>query len=483
VHVTEQHTLPASLAGYRVHLVGIKWTGMAALAEVLTSRGARVSGSDTDEVFYTDAVLRKLAIPFAEGFDARNLPIDAQLVVHSAAYRREENPELAAAAARGIPMLLYPEALGALSLSADSSGICGVHGKSTTTALCGLILKAWGFPATVLAGTEVPDFGGRSTLVQGTRYFVAETCEYRRHFLNFRPARIVMTSVEPDHLDYFRDLDDILDAFVEYGLRLGDGGSLVYCADDEGASAAAGRIASRRPDVHVIPYGRTAAGAWRVVSESEGSGELSFSLAGSAVRFTLRVPGAYTVLNAAAAIALCSLLWVVERGSAPPDFAAAAAALGAFRGSRRRSEVVGEASGVLFQDDYAHHPTAILKTLEGIRRFYPGRRIVVDFMSHTYSRTRSLLREFSVSFAPAEVVILHRIYASAREKNDSGVTGRDLFDQTTRHHPNVHYFDDPLDALPYLQSELRPGDILVTMGAGDNWKVGRETLRRRGGNR
>jgi UDP-N-acetylmuramate--alanine ligase len=235
--------------------------------------------------------------------------------------------------------------------------------------------------------------------------------------------------------------------------------------------------------VLIIPYGRTADGAWRILAETAGSGEASFTLAGTAVPFLLHIPGTHNVLNAAAALALCSILWHRERGATPPDFAAAAAALAAFRGSRRRCEVVGDAGGVLVIDDYAHHPTALRTTLEGIRRFYPGRRILVDFMSHTYSRTRALLGEFGASFAAADVVLLHRIYASAREKNESGISGRDLYDETSRRHPNVHYFEDPLDALPFLQSELRHGDVLVTMGAGDNWKLGREVLRRRGGPR
>ncbi len=211
--MSEPFHFPESLRGYRVHLVGIKGTGMAALAEILSTRGARITGSDTAEKFYTDAVLHRLSIPYIEGFAENNLPPDVQLVIHSAAYRKDENPELIAAARRGIRDLIYPEALGALSGQSDSSGVSGVHGKSTTTAMCGMILKEWGFPATVLVGAEVPGFGNRSTLVQGDRYLVAETCEYRRHFLNFRARRIVITSIEPDHLDYFKDLQDILAAF------------------------------------------------------------------------------------------------------------------------------------------------------------------------------------------------------------------------------------------------------------------------------
>jgi UDP-N-acetylmuramate--alanine ligase len=476
--VTEPFRPPESFAGFPVHLVGIKGTGMAALAEVLSARGARITGSDTAEKFYTDALLQHLAIAYREYFAADNLPADARLVVHSAAYKRDENPELIAATARGITVLSYPEALGLLSATADSSGICGVHGKSTTTALCGAILKEWGFPATVIVGAEVPSFGGRSTLVQGDRYLVAETCEYRRHFLHFQPKRIVMTSIEPDHLDYFRDLEDMLTAFASYGMSLPPSGALIYCHDDPGARTAAERIHARRNDIAMIPYGRTAAGPFKVNREEPGEGHTRFNLAGWRDTLTLKVPGEHNVLNAAAAVALCSLLWAAERGEGMAvDMTAAGHALVSFTGSRRRSEVVGEAGGVLFMDDYAHHPTAIEKTLAGIRGFYPGRRIVVDFMSHTYSRTRALLPEFGKCFRSADSVILHRIYASAREQNDGGMTARELYQEVSRNHPRVTYFEEPIDAAPFLARELKPGDLFLTMGAGDNWKLGRELLR------
>jgi UDP-N-acetylmuramate--alanine ligase len=481
VSVTEPLRLQGRIDGLRVHLVGIKGTGMAALAEVLFSRGARVSGSDTDEKFYTDAVLERLGIPFREGFNAENLPGDAEIVIHSAAYKRNENPELLAAARRGVAILQYPEALGALSLSADSSGISGVHGKSTTTAMCGVILREWAFPATVIAGAEVPAFGGRSTIVQGDRYLVAETCEYRRHFLNFHPRRIVITSIEPDHLDYFRDLDDMLSAFEEYGISALHAGSVIYCEDDTGAREAARRIRARRPDIDVIPYGLQARGAFRIIEDVAGPGISRFRLAGSDICFALRVPGNHNVLNAAAALALCSEIWKTERGDAPVDMGAASRALAAFTGSRRRSEIVGEAGGVLFMDDYAHHPTAIDKTLAGIRQFHPGRRLIVDFMSHTYSRTQALLADFGRCFNAADKVVLHRIYASAREKNSSGFSGADLSREVARHHPDVTYIEEPMDAIPRLSLELRPGDLFITMGAGDNWKMGRELLRLRGG--
>ena len=479
--MTEPFQFPSSLKGLRVHLVGIKGTGMAALAEVLSARGARITGSDTSEKFYTDAVLRRLSIPFHEGFSADNLPGDAQLVIHSAAYRAEDNPELRAASLRGLPALIYPQALGALSVRSDSSGISGVHGKSTTTALCGMVLKEWGLPATVIVGAEVPGFGDRSTLVAGDRFLVAETCEYRRHFLNFRPSRIVITSVEPDHLDYFRDLEDLLAAFTEYGTALPRGGELIYCADDDGAREAARRIHGQRPDLAVIAYGRTADGPFRIAAEEAESGRTGFRFAGIDTGFELKIPGEHNVLNAAAALAVCAQVWKAARPEVDPDWKAASRALSSFTGSRRRSEIVGEAGGVLFMDDYAHHPTAIQKTLEGIRRFYPGRRLIVDFMSHTYSRTRALLPEFGRCFGPADSVVLHRIYASARETNEGGITGEDLFREVSRHHPRVRYIEEPSRTAALLEAGLAPGDLFVTMGAGDNWKIGRELLRLRGG--
>jgi UDP-N-acetylmuramate--alanine ligase len=189
------------------------------------------------------------------------------------------------------------------------------------------------------------------------------------------------------------------------------------------------------------------------------------------------------VLNAAAALALCGELWKAEKPGIPPDWRGASRALASFTGSRRRSEVVGEAGGVLFMDDYAHHPTAIEKTLAGLRSFHPDRRLVVDFMSHTYSRTQALLPEFGACFAPADLVILHRIYASAREANTGGITGADLYREVARHHRHVRYFEDPADAVAPLAEELAAGDLFITMGAGDNWKIGRELLRLRGGQR
>jgi UDP-N-acetylmuramate--alanine ligase len=468
--------LPDTLSDMRVHFVGIKGTGMCALAELFFRSGARVSGSDRPEQFYTDAILQELGIPYHEEFSADNLPADADLVIYSAAYSPETNEELTAALTRSVPILKYTDALGAYSRRFDSSGIAGVHGKTTTTALTGTLLKALELPAQVLAGSAVGNFGGRSTLVLGDQFFVAETCEYRRHFLSFHPRRIILTSVESDHQDYYPTYESIRDAFVEYAMLLPEGGELIFCADDRGACEVVQLVQQRRKDIECIPYGFNAEGPYRITSMQNGEERTLFTLQGFPVTFRLPVPGKHTVLNAAAALALTLSIrnkYLNTDLVDEPTLDALIKALESFRGSKRRSEIIGEAQGILIMDDYGHHPTAIKTTLEGLRSFYPRRRLVVSFMSHTYTRTAALLDEFAASLKAADVVILHKIYGSAREQYSGGVTGKTLYEKTLSLRNQVYYFDEVMDALPFLKQQLRRGDLFVTLGAGDNWKLGK----------
>ena len=496
--------LPA-LSGAKIHLVGAKGTGMAALAEILKAQGAILSGSDVADVFYTDAILAGLGVDMKVGFNASNLPDKLDLVIHSAAYAPDRNPELLEAARRSIPVMNYPEALGALSGRYDSSGIAGVHGKTTTTAMAGCLISGLGLHATILAGSAVAGFGGRSTMILGDRFFVAETCEYRRHFLNFHPRRIVLTSVESDHQDYYPRYEDILEAFIEYGLLLPRGGELIYCADDAGACEAAAAIASRRPDIRLVPYGLRAKGPFKVEYYRAGDGKASFKLAGFEGEFALKVPGEHLALDATAALALSCSLLAASRAAAPEGDAAGIRglpdgiagpqpgdegrlreALLAFSGSKRRSEFLGEAGGVIFMDDYGHHPTAIRDTIQGIKAFWPGRRLVVDFMSHTYSRTKALFDEFAACLDEADVAVLHRIYASAREEPDPSLDGKKLYEAVAAHRTasgsptgSTLYFEEPDGAREELLGLLGTGDLFLTMGAGDNWKLGAWLLERK----
>lgn len=458
-------------------MVGIKGTGMAALAELLSARGAVLTGSDVPDVFYTDEILRSIGIRPLTPFSAENVGKSVQLVIHSSAYTREKNPELAAAADRGLPIMLYTEALGALSEKSLSCGIAGVHGKTTTTGMAGTLTKALGLPCSVLAGSSIATFDGHCTLIGGTKYFIAETCEYQRHFMDFHPAKILLTSIESDHQDYYPDYESILSAFMQYIDTLPQFGELIYCADDPGACEAAKMIFSSRPDLVFTAYGEKATGDYRLKVHGVKNGVLSFSLKGFGGEFRLRVPGRHNAKNAAGAIALAASLMKEDRGKVTfTDVGKIRAALESFRGSKRRSEIVGEEGGVLVIDDYGHHPTAIATTLAGIKEFYPGRRLVVDFMSHTYSRTQALLGQFAKSFGSADEVLLHKIYASAREQYDGSVTGQTLFEETKKRHRNVKYFEEVMDAREYLAHSLKSGDVFVTMGAGDNWHLGLKVL-------
>jgi len=477
-----------------VYCVGIKGTGVCAIAELINKAGAKVSGSDISEEFYTDAILKKLNIPFFEDFDPSHISKDINLIIHSAAYSADSNPELKRAEELNIPSVKYTDALGAWSSKFDSTGVCGVHGKTTTTAMCGVLMRAAGLPAQILVGSAVIDFDGMSTLTLPedgeskikSKYFIAETCEYRKHFLSFHPKRIILTSVESDHQDYFPTYESIRDAFTEYCRLLPEGGQLFYCADDAGASEVARIIekdmfpSGKIKNVKLIPYGFTASGDYRIVSAKTENARTVFSLAGFEGGIKLSIPGSHEVLNAAAALALTTEISKDENGNplASGQFQSVKNALENFKSTKRRSEIIGEARGIIFMDDYGHHPTAIKTTLDGLKKFYPGKRLIVSFMSHTFTRTAYLLEEFSKAFDDADIVFFHKIYASARENYKGGVNGNTLYERTAavRNKKNTskdtYYFEEYGDAFKPLCEILKSGDIFLTLGAGNNWPLG-----------
>lgn len=500
--MTNQKSLPEDLSGVHIHFVGIKGTGMAALVEIFFHNGAIITGSDVEERFYTDEIIEKLglkALPFSEN----NITDQVEYVVYSSAYKLDKNPDLIEAVRRGVPCLLYTEALGQYSARAFSCGICGVHGKTSTTGLVGTILKEIDdLPAQVLAGSIINSFGNTCTytspLVKSSKQkniFVAETCEYQRHFMSFCPQKIILTSVEPDHEDYYPTYEDIRDAFVDYICKLPAGGDLIYCADDKGAVETALIAYNKRPDIHLVPYGENAGGDYKLKFGKVENEENKFTISNG--NFYLKMPGRHEVLDATAAVALvCQILRYY--GKHPSEYVQKIAqGLANFSGGKRRSEIIGNfttksGNNVLVLDDYGHHPTAVKTTLEGYREFYKGRKIIIDFMSHTYSRTQALLKEFAASMDSADIVILNKIYSSARENAaDFNITGRTLFDETVKHTKeigksaeNIFYYENAIDAVDFVKSELEKklspeypdGYLLVTMGAGDNWKLGKNIL-------
>ncbi len=442
---------------------------MAALAEILHDAGAVLSGSDVEEQFFTDTLLERIELTPRVGFEAGHVPPDVQLLVYSSAYG-EDNPERAEARRRGLPQYSYTEMLGALSRTRRSLAVSGVHGKTSTTAMIGTIVSATDLPATVVVGSAVPSFGGSATLRQGQELLVAETCEYRRHFLDFSPNVLIVTSVEADHLDYYRDYADVLQAFLSFARSLPPQGSLIYCADDAGAQDVARRVGEERPDIVPQPYGFSVRGTGHVSEPIVETGRQRFTVthADEVVEWTVEVPGRHMVLDAAAAV--LGLVGLVGEPD-PVSRAVWQRALATFAGTRRRSELIATVAGVRVMDDYAHHPTAIQTTLNGYRTFWPGSRIVVDFMSHTYSRTTALLDGFATAFSDADVVFLNEIYASARERNSATISGQDLARAMADHHGDVRFVADFAAAAEAIAAELKPGDLFVTMGAGDNFRI------------
>lgn len=482
------YMLPNSFSGVHFHFVGIKGTGMVALVEILHARGAVITGSDVSERFYTDEVLEKLgikALPFSE----KNITSSVQFVIYSSAYSVEKNPDLIAAKKQGLPMMLYSEALGAISQASYSCGVCGVHGKTTTTGLCGTLLKELPLSSQVLAGSIIKSFGDSCTMTKGHDYFVAETCEYQRHFMAFAPKKIILTSVESDHQDYYPTYEDIREAFVDYICKLPQGGQVIYCADDKGACEAVEIALQKRNDVIAVPYGVNAAGDYKLKLGRVEKGVHYFDVA-SLGECAVCVPGDHNVRNACAALALvCELL--KTDGKNPLDYIKELKnGLKNFAGGKRRSEIVGRAKtpvgqDVIFIDDYGHHPTAIKTTLAGFKEFYKGHKIIVDFMSHTYTRTAALLEDFASSFDSADKVIINKIYGSAREDSSAAkVTGEILAEHAKKYHKDVLYageFDEAAELGLKMLSEPSGGEypdgyVFVTMGAGDNWKVGKSIL-------
>mgnify|MGYP000897598228 CR=1 FL=1 len=466
---------------HRIHLVGIKGTGMCAMAEFLHHEGVTITGSDTTEVFYTDALLSRIGV-IPKVFSEFNINDEIDTVIYSAAYDPKVHNELVKAESLGIRMLSYPQALGEISKTRLSASICGVHGKTTTTGIAGTIAGALNLPAAIIAGGAISSFNNSSILHFGEKILIAETCEYRRHFLNYHPNFILLTSVESDHQDYYPDYASIRDAFLEFCMSLPLGGTLVYCRDDPGAVDVATRINSLRDDLEIVSYGFSENADIRINEHTFSDGLQKFKITlFPGIDFSIPIPGLHTILDFTGAMLLNTLLFKKVNGKAPSagDIAQCVMAMGKFGGAKRRSEFIGAENNIYVYDDYGHHPTAIKKTLKGFRDFFPKRRIIVDFMSHTYSRTKALFNEFSEAFSDADIVVTHKIYASAREVRDTDISGKMLANEIQKKtQKQVLFFEEPLDAVDALADLLKPGDLFITMGAGNNWQIGTELMKR-----
>lgn len=449
----------------RLHFVGAGGVGMSGLAEILLlSTPLEISGCDLQRSENTDR-LTKLGAKIAYGHDRSHVK-EADLVVISSAVQ-ESNPEVAAAREKGIPVIRRAEMLAEIMRLKQGVAVAGTHGKTTTTSLTGMILTAAGFDPTIVVGGQVRILGTNARLGKGD-FLVAEADEFDRSFLELTPVVAVITNVEADHLDCYRDLSEILDAFVVFGNRVPFYGAVIACADDSGVRGILSRLKRR-----VVTYGESreaALQAREIRLEASGTtfevweGE-TWSL--GSVR--LHLPGRHNVANALAAIAVGRELSI--------PFPIIARAISEFTGVVRRFETKGERDGVLVVDDYAHHPTEIAATLAAARQVYSGRRLLALFQPHLFSRTRDFAADFGRALLACDVAIVMDVYPS-REKPLPGVTG-ELVARAAREagHASVLYVPEKKRVSEELERVVRSGDVLLTMGAGDVLRFGEEYLR------
>lgn len=440
-----------------VHFVGIAGAGMSALAELFVKRGVRVSGCDNNPGPMARD-LEQLGVKVFTGHDPAHV-IGARAVVFTSAMPKD-SPELAAARAAGVAVVRRAEALGAAVSGGDVIGVAGTHGKTTTTVMTTEALRGAGLDVTGIAGGRVAAWGGNLSF-GSDQLFVVEADEYDRSFLALHPAVAVVTNMEADHLDIYRDIDDIRDAFATY---VGGARVVVLCADDIGANTL-----PVPNSAEVIRYGIHSPDARLVASEVTPVGRgVTFSTRYDGAPFgdfRLSVPGLHNVRNALAAIASGIALGVPGTKLA--------AGLERFSGVERRFQHIGDARGVAIIDDYAHHPTEIAATVDAARTAYPGRRLLVAFQPHLYTRTRDFASEFGRVLAQADVLFLADLYP-AREQPIEGVSAALVRDAASACGNPVAWEGNRNQLAQALSERVKAGDVVITIGAGDITKTAGE---------
>ncbi|MBI4435136.1 UDP-N-acetylmuramate--L-alanine ligase [Candidatus Uhrbacteria bacterium] len=435
-----------------VHFVGIGGIGMSALAKWFLHEGVSVSGSDV----HLSPITHDLEVRGARiysGHANTNLVGDVDFLIYSPAVP-DTNLERVAARERGIPEQTNFEVLGELSKSFSTIVVSGTNGKSTTTAMLGLILEAAGYDPTVLVGSLVPGFKEGNFRHGGGRFFVVEGCEYRANMLHFVPEMIVLTNIEEDHLDFYRGLSHIQETFQTFVDKLKGQGMVVVNADDAGSAV----LKVNRP----VTYGSNWSNTTYAFSERKtamGSQTVQTNVG----VLELQIPGVFNVYNALAAMSAAMELGV--------PFETCRRVLKDFRGIWRRFERVGVYHGADIISDYGHHPSAVKQTIEAAREFFPSRRIVLCYQPHQHDRTKKLFAEFVETLPLADHLILAEIYDVAGRNEQHDGSSRDLVEAINR--PNTTYASDLADAESQLRDLVQPGDVVLVMGAGDIDEVAR----------
>jgi UDP-N-acetylmuramate--alanine ligase len=441
----------------KIHFVGIGGIGMSGIAEILINQGFKVSGSDLSLTEVTKR-LAELGAKIYEGHSAENVK-DVDVLVYSSAVI-PDNAEVRAAADRNIPIIKRAEMLAETMRMHYGIGIAGTHGKTTTTSMVGLTLTEGGIDPTIIVGGKLSGLGGTNARLGNGEFIVVEADEFDRTFLKLTPTIAAITTLESEHLDTYKDIDDIKTAFIEFANKVPFYGFVVLCLDEPALQDIIPFI-----NKTIFTYGTTAHADVRAIDiEHEGfSSEYTVIYKGNELgRIKLNIPGEQYVKNSLVAVTIATELGI--------DFRVIKRALEKFTGVYRRFETKYK-NDVLVLDDYAHHPTETTVTLAGIRAAW-DRRLVAVFQPHLYSRTKDFYQEFGKSFLNSDVFICTDIYP-AREKPIEGVTGEMIAKVTKKYgHKNVHYVADKSEVPEKLMQLKKKDDIVITMGAGDIWKYG-----------
>lgn len=449
------------VSGKKYHFIGIGGIGTSGLARILIKNGAAVTGSDMSDSPVI-AQLRSLGATVTLGHSADNIPDDAQQVVISAAVTAG-NPELAGASERGLPIYKYAEMLGKLFDSYTGIAVAGTHGKSTTSGWLSYVLEKCGQKPNYIVGADIPQLQGSSGVGNG-KLFVAEACEYDRSFLNLHPQIAVLLNIEQDHLDYYRNEDEIVEAFAEFAAQVKPSGFLVANGQDKNVARVLRRFAA---EPKIVTYGLEAHCDFtaRNVELVEGCYAFDIHRNGTLLgRVRSGLPGRHNIFNALAVTAAAAC------GGVP--FEAIRAHLGAFTGIDRRLMFKAELDGITILDDYAHHPTEIRASLKAIREKYAPKRLWCIFQPHQYSRTRFLLDDFAESFKLADITVVPEIYfVRDTAESRSTVNAETLVERIAQQDCQAVFIQDFAGILAYLKQHVTAGDLVVTMGAGTIWKV------------
>jgi UDP-N-acetylmuramate--alanine ligase len=441
----------------KIHFVGIGGIGMSGIAEILINQGFEVSGSDLHLTEVTKR-LEEIGAKIYEGHSPENVK-DVDVLVYSSAVI-PDNPEVRAAADRNIPIIKRAEMLAETMRMQYGIGIAGTHGKTTTTSMVGLTLTEGGIDPTIIVGGKLSGLGGTNARLGNGEFIVVEADEFDRTFLKLTPTIAAITTLEREHLDTYKDLDDIKTAFIEFANKVPFYGFVVICLDEPALQDIIPQI-----NKTIFTYGTTAQADVRAIDiEYEGfSSHYTAIYKGKELgKIKLNIPGVHYVKNSLVAVTIGMELGI--------DFKIIKKALEKFTGVYRRFEIKYK-NDILVLDDYAHHPTETSATLAGIRAAW-DRRLVVVFQPHLYSRTKDFYQDFGRSFLNSDIFISTDIYP-AREKPIEGVTGEMIANIAKKYgHKNVHYVPDKKDVPKKLMELKKKDDIIITMGAGDIWKYG-----------